>query len=174
MLKIQIAARLEQAFSKHGFAQPSVGELRDICDVSLRTLYKHFPSKEAMVIGALAYRHKRYMDHLQSQLPEQQSTQVIALYFLSQLQSWMKDFAPHGCLYINAIAAFPDKPEIQLIVSKHKQDVIDLLNESISQIELADTLFLLMEGVQSAWPLMGNQALKPAISTINRLNKVKY
>ncbi|MEF1262780.1 TetR/AcrR family transcriptional regulator, partial [Vibrio harveyi] len=40
MLKEQIAANLEQAFSELGFAEPSVAQLKAACGVSLRTLYK--------------------------------------------------------------------------------------------------------------------------------------
>ena len=64
MLREQIAASLEVAFSQQGFAEPSVAQLKTACGVSLRTLYKHFPSKEAMIVGALEYRHQRYLDFL--------------------------------------------------------------------------------------------------------------
>lgn len=73
MLRERIAADLEDAFSKFGFAQASVAQLKSACNVSLRTLYKHFPSKEAMIIAALEYRHKRYIAFL---LNESHSTGI--------------------------------------------------------------------------------------------------
>jgi AcrR family transcriptional regulator len=49
--KEQIAYRLEQAFNTHGFAELSVATLQKVVGASLRTLYRYFPSKQAMVIG---------------------------------------------------------------------------------------------------------------------------
>ena len=54
-----IAARLESCFVSRGFLEPGVDALRDAAGVSLRTLYKYFPSREAMVIGALDHRRNR-------------------------------------------------------------------------------------------------------------------
>ena len=85
MLKEKIAADLESAFSKLGFAQPSVAQLKTACNVSLRTLYKHYPSKEAMIISALEYRHKRYMTFLLSESHSKVSGHVSL--FMSQLIS---------------------------------------------------------------------------------------
>ena len=39
MIHDQIASSLEQAFSQHGFAEPSVAKLKIAAGVSLRTLY---------------------------------------------------------------------------------------------------------------------------------------
>ena len=69
MLREQIAASLEVAFSQQGFAEPSVAQLKTACNVSLRTLYKHFPSKEAMIVGALEHRHHRYLNFLLENVP---------------------------------------------------------------------------------------------------------
>ena len=51
MLKQDIAAALEAAFSQHGFTEPSVATLQKLSGVSLRTLYKHYPSKQSMIIA---------------------------------------------------------------------------------------------------------------------------
>ena len=49
----KISAGLERAFANRGFAEPSVEDLRDAADVSLRTLYKYTPSRAEMVLAAL-------------------------------------------------------------------------------------------------------------------------
>ena len=60
--KSRIARNLDAQFAEMGFAAPGVDALRDGADVSLRTLYKYFPSREAMVVGALEYRNEIYLD----------------------------------------------------------------------------------------------------------------
>lgn len=167
MLKEQIAAALEVAFSQHGFAEPSVAQLKTACGVSLRTLYKHYPSKEAMIVGALEHRHQRYLSLLLEEAP--QSAQESIDHVFTRLQNWMEEYAPHGCLSMNAIAAFPDNELINQAVLDHKHEVRALLGQLSHNEALSTPLFLLHEGVSSAWPVLGQAAVASAKSTANTL-----
>ena len=167
MLKDQIAADLEIAFSRYGFAEQSVAQLKDHCNVSLRTLYKHFPSKEAMVVGALEHRHQRYLSFLLSDAPSSGIESV--LYLFNQLEQWMAQFAPHGCMSVNAVAAFPETPDVVNAVQSHKQQVRDLFSRQSGREDLADVLFVLHEGVSSAWPVMGKKSVDTAMDTVRKL-----
>lgn len=157
MLKEQIAASLEEAFSKYGFAEPSVAQLKTACNVSLRTLYKHYPSKDAMIVGALEYRHQRYLNFLLKDSPSYGVESV--LHIFNKLEQWMQEYAPHGCLSMNAIAAFPDNPLISKAVKEHKEAVHQLLGLKSQREDLAMSLFILHEGVSSAWPVLGQAAV---------------
>ena len=64
-----IATSLEACFVERGFVEPGVDALRDAAGVSLRTLYKYFPSREAMVVGALDHRHERYLSFIVEEAP---------------------------------------------------------------------------------------------------------
>ena len=98
--KAQIVSRLEQTFNTRGFAEPSVVELQKAAGVSLRTLYRYYPSKEAMVIGALDYRHDRYLAFLAENEPPPGKASIIHLF--GRLADWMTSNAPNGCLSLNA------------------------------------------------------------------------
>ncbi|USD67552.1 TetR/AcrR family transcriptional regulator [Vibrio sp. SCSIO 43136] len=169
MLKQQIAERLEQAFSQHGFAQPSVSQLKTECDVSLRTLYKHFPSKEAMIVGALEFRHQRYLKLLADN-PHPAGLDAVEFAF-EQLKTWMVEYAPNGCMSVNAMAAFPDNELINQAVKKHKLEVKDKLGNLAGNEPLAASLYLLHEGVSSAWAVLGDQAIISAKMTLKQLIK---
>lgn len=156
----QIAARLEQAFSQQGFAEPSVAELKTAADVSLRTLYRHFPSKEAMVIGALEHRHARYLGYLSDGEPAPGKDALRHLF--KRLGDWMKHDAPHGCLSMSAFVAFPGQPQIVAAVRHHKQDMVALMAHLSGRPDLAQALFLLHEGASAAWPLLDEQAIHAA------------
>ncbi|MDX2422035.1 MAG: TetR/AcrR family transcriptional regulator [Amphritea sp.] len=160
MLKTQIAARLEAAFSQHGFAEPSVAQLKAACQVSLRTLYKHYPSKETMVVAALDYRHRRYLAFLSQEHPPVGVESII--YIFNRLEQWMAEYAPHGCLSMNAIAAFPDNQQINAAVQAHKRAVRQFLAEQSLRDDLATAIFILHEGVSSAWPVLGRDAVTAA------------
>lgn len=169
MLKEQISASLEDTFSQHGFAEPSVSQLKTACNVSLRTLYRHYPSKEAMIVGALEYRHQRYLAFLLSESPSSGIESV--LHIFDKLQLWMEEFAPHGCLSMNAIAAFPENPLITKAVKEHKENVLQFLSVQSQRPDLATAIFLIHEGVSSAWPMLGQKALISAKNTLLQLLK---
>lgn len=160
MLKQQIAESLEQAFSEWGFAEPSVSQLKTACNVSLRTLYKHYPSKTDMIVAALSCRHQRYIARLEAVEPAVGVTAVS--HSFEQLGVWMQDFAPHGCMSLHAIAAFPDNSEIAEAVAQHKHQVRELLARQSQREDLAASLFLLHEGISSAWPVIGGEAVVAA------------
>jgi len=169
MLREQIAASLEQAFSKSGFAEPSVAQLRTACNVSLRTLYKHYPSKEAMIVAALEFRHQRYLTFLH--YPSATTGVESVLHIFDRLEQWMQQYAPHGCLSMNAIAAFPDNLLINNAVKEHKKAVRQFLGQQSRREDLATAIFLLHEGVSSAWPVLGRNAVTAAQQTLRLLLK---
>jgi AcrR family transcriptional regulator len=164
MLKHQIAASLEQAFSTQGFAESSVAQLKAACNVSLRTLYKHYPSKEAMIVAALEYRHQRYLTFLLNDNPNKGIEPVIHIF--QKLELWMTESAPYGCLSMNAIAAFPDNALISKAVKEHKAEVRHMLGQQSNREDLATALFILHEGVSSAWPVLGSEAVISAQKTV--------
>lgn len=168
MLKDKIAEHLELAFSESGFAEPSVTQLKEACGVSLRTLYKYFPSKEAMIVGALEFRHQRYLNFLTEELPKNNPT-ITILHIFKQLRLWMLRYAPHGCMSMNAIAAFPDNKIISQTVQHHKELVCQFLGELSLRPDMAKELFILHEGVSSSWPILGDDAVTAAEKVVIKL-----
>ena len=164
-LKVQIAASLEVAFSQLGFAEPSVAQLKTACNVSLRTLYKHYPSKEAMIVAALECRHQRYLSFLTDEAANTGTESV--LFIFSQLEKWMQQFAPNGCMSMNAISAFPDNQDVINAVASHKLDVRQRLADASLRPDLASALFLLHESVSTTWPLMGQESVLSAKQVIS-------
>lgn len=169
MLKDQIAANLEIAFSELGFVEPNVTQLKNACGVSLRTLYKYYPSKEEMIVAALEHRHQRYLQFLLDRSPEA-GTEAITHIF-SRLQEWMKSYAPNGCMSANAMAAFPEHDVITRVVRSHKESVRVFLGRQSLCEECANELFLLHEGVAFAWPILGNESIDAAQSAALKLLK---
>ncbi|WP_371411729.1 TetR/AcrR family transcriptional regulator [Shewanella halifaxensis] len=97
MLKQQIAANLETTFGQFGFAESSVAQLQKASGVSLRTLYKYYPSKEDMIVAALESRHQRYLKILEADISELGFPAIQHIF--SRLQHWMQHSAPKAvCL----------------------------------------------------------------------------
>ncbi len=159
-LRRQIAFRLEQTFARRGFAAPGVAELKDAAGVSLRTLYRHFPSRDAMVIGALDHRHARYLDFLDREAPPPGPASIAHLF--GRLDDWMRENASNGCLFVNALSAHPDNTAIRDAVAGHKREIRAVMGDRAGHPGLADRLFLLHEGATAAWSLLGTDAVRAA------------
>lgn len=162
--QIELASKLEQAFALYGFAEPNVAKLKDYTGTTLKTLYKYFPSKEDMIIGALNFRHSRYIAFLEDGCP---STPKEALnHIFERLAVWLSTFAPRGCLSLQALASYPQNEQIKNAVNEHKREVLLWLNDKLNDKTLSHSVFLLHEGMASAWPTIEQDALTSAKSTL--------
>ncbi|MEE1674379.1 TetR/AcrR family transcriptional regulator [Agarivorans aestuarii] len=167
MIEQQIAAQLEQAFSDYGFTEPSVAKLQKASGVSLRTLYRYYPSKESMVIGALQHRHARYIELLSAEQTTTRKDSLLAIF--SQLEQWMQTQAPTGCMSMSALAAYPDNTLISEAVKQHKHDLLALFVTLCGDEALAMQIFLLHEGLSAAWPVTGASSFEAAQLTLEQL-----
>lgn len=156
----KIAAGLERAFATRGFSDPSVEDLRDAAGVSLRTLYKYAPSRDAMVHIALEHRHQRYIRHVFSSSSDQ-ATQPIDT-TLERIADWMTTEASHGCLFHSAVASAPDDLALRHLLERHKAEICQLaLTRSGAPLQESD-LMVIIEGLIQAWPLRQTEALVSA------------
>ena len=155
-----IASRLERCFVERGFLEPGVDALRDASGVSLRTLYKYFSSRDAMVIGALDHRHDRYLRFVEEGAPASGPASIAQVF--GRIESWMEGESGTGCLFLNALAAHPSNAEIREAVTRQKNATRSLLARCSDRPELADALFLLHEGATVAWPVLGREAIRTA------------
>lgn len=121
------------------------------------------------MVGALDYRHQRYLAFLMNDSPPAGTEAIIHIF--NKLEQWMQQFAPFGCLSMNAVAAFPDDKVITNSVKKHKQDVKRFLGQQSQREDLAAAIFLLHEGVSSAWPVLGKNAITSAQTVLLQLLK---
>ncbi len=156
----QIAAGLEQVFWSRGFAEPSVPELRAGVGVSMRTLYRHFPSREAMILGALEYRHQRYLKYVREGVTAPGLAAAEQLF--DKLGGWMRVTQGKECFFRQALAANPDSFEIKATVNRHKGELLEFFGVLSGQEQFASTLYLLHEGVTACYAEMGEKAVEDA------------
>lgn len=156
----KIAAGLEQAFAERGFTELGVDGLRDAAQVSLRTLYKYFPSKVDMILGALEHRHTRYLTHLFEGLPKHNPRILDEIF--ARVGRWMCENNSKGCLFHNAVVSHPNSDAIRKMLERHKAEVADKLVESTNLVGMREPLLLIHEGVVQSWPILGAQAIESA------------
>ena len=165
----KISAGLERSFAKHGFAEPSVEDLRDAAGVSLRTLYKYMPSRGDMIRAALEHRHTRYLTHVFDGLPDDpiQARQDL----LERVGHWMMDEASHGCLFHAAVAAAPEDAALRAILERHKSEVAQRAAKVTGLQGQEVALMVVLEGLTQSWPLHRQAAVDGAQQVIAALAK---
>lgn len=158
----RIAAGLDRGFADHGFAGRSVDELRTWSGVSLRTLYKYFPSRESMVLGALEYRDRSYSNWIAGGPDAADDPVGHVLHPLVRLNDWLSAMANIGDFFLNARSEYPDSTAVAAAVTGHKGRVTDEFARRLRTVApdrdttcLVDTLFLLHEGITQTARLQG-------------------
>ncbi|MDD7911321.1 MULTISPECIES: TetR/AcrR family transcriptional regulator [Pseudovibrio] len=169
--QIKIARGLEQAFVQHGFAEPGVDDLKAASGVSLRTLYKYFPSREDMVLGALEFRHQRYLALLTQDLPGSPEAALDPL--IDRIAQWMCEEARNGCLFHGAVAAHPDNVKLRRLLETHKREVTGILAEKLDLPTSHEEIAVIHEGLLQAWGLHGKSAAAAAKRLLALMLNVK-
>lgn len=170
----EIAIRLGSEFARAGFAGSSVDQLRTAAGVSLRTLYRHFPSREAMVLSALSVRHDAYLAKLRGACPTGKDG-VLALYQASG--EWLSRTDGTGCLFLRAKAEHPESEEITRLVDAHKQAIRDLVAERLTGViptsaikDMTAKLYMLLEGQTfAAMTQPADKVTRHTLATANTL-----
>ena len=155
-IRTMIAAGLERAFATHGFAEPNIETLREAAGVSLRTLYRYMPSRGEMVLAALEHRHRRYLDHLFTGLPEDPSE--VVSHIIDRVAEWMEREASHGCLFHAAVAASPADLRLMALLAAHKAEVAGRVAEAANMAGREDDIGLILEGLTQSFPIRGANA----------------
>jgi AcrR family transcriptional regulator len=142
------AARL---FYDQGMTASGVDTVCEHAQVSKRSLYRHFPSKERLEVAYLQARHAEWIDlycrRAGSSAPGQAVADptegvlaVVDAYLdHAQLAQYFR-----GCGLLNTAAEYPADSPVRDVVRRHKEEVEQLLAEDAP--EDAELLSYLLEG----------------------------
>lgn len=162
---IDTALRL---FYRGGFNATGIDKILAEAGVAKMTLYKHFPSKDDLILAVLERRDEQFRAWLVAEMDKagpDPRTQLLAMF--DALESWFNGeaFKPlgfNGCAFINASSEFGEQQHpAHQAAAAHKQCIVEHLEalcaEAGSQAprELAEKLALLKEGAISTAHVRG-------------------
>jgi len=141
-------------FKRVGFHATGIDRIIAEAEVAKMTMYRHFPSKDDLMVEVLAYRAERF-DRQLDRLAEQATTpdRKIGTIF-DWYGRWFHSADFHGCLFAHALAEFgdPAHPVFQAAVRQKnglKRRMRLILEETIPA-DAADSasaaLLMLIEG----------------------------
>jgi AcrR family transcriptional regulator len=141
-------------FLERGIRAVSVDALADEAGVTKRTVYQHFPGKDALVAQALEQRGEVWRAWLDAELDRRGATpeqQLLAMFDVVADAICAGGY--RGCRFVNAAAELPDPAHpARAVASAHKAAVLALIARRVAQLGtsqpdlLARQLKVLLEG----------------------------
>ncbi|MFH5923880.1 TetR/AcrR family transcriptional regulator [Roseomonas xinghualingensis] len=151
--RADIVAGAAGAFEIDGFRGVGVDKVLAPSGASTRTLYKHFGSKDALVLAVLEERHRRFRERLEVATG---SADAVAALF-DTLRHWLEEHGARGCMLLRARAEYSEaNEEIVALVRRQKDEFRRMIAARVeatlgrSDHRLATQIWILFEGATAA------------------------
>lgn len=163
---LDTAARL---FFQRGYRAVGVDTIAAEAGIGKMTLYRHFPSKDALIVAYLRESDRDFWQYFETSTAQTASPREKILAFFGALEEYVTSPACYGCPFINLASEYPqaDYPGHQIAI-EHKRSVLArflLLAQEAGAShpeELAGALLLLMDGAYMAARMYGASPENPA------------
>ena len=120
-------------FYQEGIRATGIDRIIAQSGVTKVTFYRHFPSKNDLILEYLEYRHRQWMAWFTDALQRHGGSAEAILPVLSE---WFSLEEYRGCAFINAVGELGEAfPEIVKIAQRHKQEMTDVINELMPSSE---------------------------------------
>ena len=155
----QTAARL---FYQHGYRAIGVDTIAAASGIGKMTLYRHFPSKDDLIVAFLRHSDAEFWDYFEQSTSDATTPRDKLLAFFAALQHYVVSPACYGCPFINITAEYPELGYAgHQVALQHKQSVRARFTHLAREAgvrqpeELASALLLLMDGAYMAARMYG-------------------
>jgi AcrR family transcriptional regulator len=117
-------------FHEAGIQATGVDSLIEAAGVAKATFYRHFPSKDDLVVAWLRDPRTHWIDGVRAEAEAHgaNAAEVIPLFF-EAVADWLETGNYRGCPYLNTAAEIQDpRHPARLIIREHLQEVEDYLS----------------------------------------------
>lgn len=167
--KDQLFTTAARLFYQHGYRAVGVDTIAAESGIGKMTLYRHYSSKDALILAFLRASDDQFWGEFEAATRDSPTARDQLLAFFEALAAYTVSEACFGCPFLNLATEYPeaDNPGHRLSL-EHKQAVrarfLHLAEQAGAQNpqELADGLFLLMDGAYMAARMFGSAPGSPA------------
>jgi AcrR family transcriptional regulator len=153
-------------FSKHGYHATGIDRILAESGVAKMTLYKHFRSKDELILAALRRRDEEFCRWFQAEIEARAAApRERILTVFDVLESWFRDPDFNGCCFIHAAGEYARKDDpIHVAAAEHKARILAYLRELAQGAgaedadEIARQMMLLVDGAIVAAHVSGDVA----------------
>jgi AcrR family transcriptional regulator len=154
-------------FYRDGIRATGIDRVIAESGVTKVTFYRHFPSKNDLVLAYLDHRHALWMQWFADALQRKGSARKGIGALVPALAEWFEDEGYRGCAFLNSVSELgATLPEVRAVSRSHKQDmtavIADLLPPSRQRARQAAAIALAVDGaiVQAQFCEGASEALK--------------
>ena len=173
-----IINKATELFCRYGIANTGIDQIVEHADISKKTLYSHFPTKEILITGCLEYYSRVFRTdfinqvHLIGRTPREKLEAVFKVF-----ENWFKDDCYAGCLFIKVLNEYPDiNGDVHKIAVHFKKEFKNLIQELCQSAEardpanLATEIMILTEGAIINSQIQNSST--PALTALGILKKI--
>jgi len=166
----RILLTAQKLFYCDGIRATGINRVIAESSVTKVTFYRHFSSKDVLILETLEYRHNQWIAWFIDAI-QRHGGSIEAI--TPALSEWFLDEGFRGCAFINSVGEMADAlPEIVNITRRHKQEVQDiiatLLPPSEKQVADAQALTIAIDG--AIIRAQFEQSPDAAISSVKRIS----
>jgi AcrR family transcriptional regulator len=144
----QLVATAYRLFNRHGFHATGIDRIWAEAGSTKRTLYRHFPTKDALIEEVLLSRDREFFALLDQRLVDQRGRHARLQALFDGFGDWFGRSDFYGCNFINASAEFADpRHPVRKLVMAHKQALLGWVQMQLECSAVQATgICLLLEG----------------------------
>jgi AcrR family transcriptional regulator len=159
---LKVADRL---FYAEGVRATGTEKIMSLAEVAKATFYRHFKSKDALVLAYLENRDRALWDYLSHPTPAKNLRAALTKF--EQMANWPEMI---GCPFLRIASEFPDTahPYHRLAI-EHQNKILDYLTDllepfAIDKRAVAAAILSVIDGAFSIRMLYGNSKVIPILS----------
>jgi AcrR family transcriptional regulator len=166
--KEQLVDTALRLFYKNGFHATGIDEILAAAGVAKMTLYKHFKSKNELILAALRRRDEQFRNWVMNELERRSRGKSAAqklIVIFDVVDSWFHQEEFYGCAFLNASAEFSNHDDpVHMEAAMHKKLMLGLFEKLAREAgapdprELAHQLDLLVSGAVVHAQVTGDKA----------------
>lgn len=128
----RILATAYRLFYREGIRATGIDKVIAEAGVTKVTFYRHFPSKDALILAFLDLRHRRWMDWFVDALDRHAAGNRRRAAVVSAVEEWLTADTFRGCAFINSVNEIgAELPEVYTITTRHKADMVAAIKATL-------------------------------------------
>ena len=166
---LEVADRL---FYADGVRATGTEKIMSLAEVAKATFYRHFESKDALVLAYLENRDRALWDYLSHPTPPKDLREALTKF--EQMASWPEMI---GCPFLRIASEYPDiaHPYHRLAI-EHQDKIVDYLTDLLAPFAVdkraaAAAILSIIDGAFSIRMLYGNSKQIPILSPAEAILK---
>lgn len=177
--KNKILETANELFYGDGIRTVGVDRLISESAVTKATFYKHYGSKDRLIVQYVRYRDKAARDRVDSVIEGTPQAERALRGLIAQVVDEISHPDFRGCAFLNAASEYPDPAHpVRIVVSEHRDWYTDVLTNLLGDMghpmpgDAADELMLACDGARGGGyagdPIAATTALGRAVDRVLR------